>query len=500
MQIKYIYIRIFTAIAIFVCYVIALLTFQNHVIFYQEQHHLFLFTADYFQRTLQYEGWPGYLGAFVIQFYHVPWLGACITALLLTAAYLLVESIIRRLTGLRDLLQLGAAASVALYFTLDGLDETPGRLVIADAALLVAWLIAVALRKHLPKGIRKPLSAAQAALPLILAAAYIAFGYLYEAKQFNFKERAMFRAERAIKDQNWDEALKITDNYLAYGFKNKLMLYLRNIALAQKGMLAEHAFDYPMTFGADGVFFPWASNSRDTEYGHLAHEITGNLNTAHRWAFEAMTVWGETGYNLTNLAKYNVAIGRPKVAQRFVNKLKHSLFYRHTARDLQRQIDGEIPPAAHYAYAKCPDAASRRFINNSYPANDLIAILNADPDNAMSRQYLTTLLLSTNDLDALVTTLPKSKPLPQIIEEALLIYSLDPQATPLQELGLSVSDATKNRYSRMLDLQRKGDTQTLAKEFGTTFWSYLINHSPYGPQKNSTLGNDAAAQGTTLNH
>lgn len=500
MKIKYGCILALTAAAIFACTLAAMLTFQNHVMFYQEQHHLFLFTSDYFASALHSGGWPGYLGAFIVQFYHIPWLGASIVALLTACAYLLTEDLIRRLTGLRDRLQLGAAAAVGLYSTLDQLAETPGWLVIAVGALAIAWLAALALRRWLPVASRKPLTAAQAAVPVILAAAYIGAGFYLQVRQFNFKERAMIRAERAVKQQRWDEALEITDRYLAYGFRNRLMLYLRNIALANKGELVERMFEQPMCFGAEGLFFPWNSNSHDTEYGHMAHELTGNLNAAHRWAFEAMSVWGETAPNLINLARYNVAMGRPKVAQRFINRLRHSLFYRDEAARLQRQALGETPPAAHYAYAGCPDASSRKYINNAYPANELIYILKADSANAMARQYLTALLLSTNDLDALAANLPAGQPLQQNAEEAMLLYSLEQQSTPLSELGLAVSDATRQRYKRLNDLRTKGDTRTLDAEFGASFWGYLINHSPYGTQKNSTLGDDAAAQITPLSH
>lgn len=40
-----------------------------------------------------------------------------------------------------------------------------------------------------------------------------------------------------------------------------------------------------------------------------------------------MVVWGETAPHLLNLARYNLAVQRPQVAQRFINVLKQSLFY-----------------------------------------------------------------------------------------------------------------------------------------------------------------------------
>ena len=500
MKIRFSRIVAITAAAIFASTMAAMLTFQSHVMYYQEQHRLFLFTSEYFADTVRYDGLPGYLGAFIVQFYHIPWLGAAIVALLTAWAYLLIESLIRRFTGLRDRIQLGAAAAVALYSTLDELTESPGWLVIAVAALCAAWAIAFALRKRLPAASGAPLKPLQGAVSLAFAAAFIGGGYYLQVRQFDFKARAMMRAEKAIKEQRWDDAISITDSYLAYGFKNRLMLLLRNVALARKGQLVERMFEMPMHFGAEGVFFPWTSNSRDAEYGHLPHELAGNLNAAHRWAFEAMSVWGETAPNLINLARYNVALGRPKVAQRFINKLSHSLFYRHEARSLQMQADGAIPPALHYAYAECPDAGKRRYINSTYPADELIEIIKADPGNDMARQYLTALLLSTNDLDALAANTPAGTRLTNREEEALLLYSLDQQATPLDSLGVAVQPETRERYKRLLALSREGNSGALMAEFGSTFWCYLLNYCPYGTKKNNTLGSTHAAQSAALNH
>ncbi|MDE5837878.1 MAG: hypothetical protein K2H39_02375, partial [Paramuribaculum sp.] len=71
-KMKYGYIKFVSAVALFVCYMIVLLTVQNHVIFYQEQHTLFMWSGDYLRHTVNSSGLIDYLFAFVIQFYHIP--------------------------------------------------------------------------------------------------------------------------------------------------------------------------------------------------------------------------------------------------------------------------------------------------------------------------------------------------------------------------------------------------------------------------------------------
>lgn len=51
-----------------------------------------------------------------------------------------------------------------------------------------------------------------------------------------------------------------------------------------------------------------------------------------------MVVWGETAPHLLNLARYNIVNKRPEVAQRFINLLKQSLFYRGDAEELENNF------------------------------------------------------------------------------------------------------------------------------------------------------------------
>lgn len=497
--------KILVATALFVCCLIALLTLQDHVLFYQEQHTLFLFTADYFH-SRPFADW---LADFVVQFYHIPWLGATFTALLLTAVYLLTEAIIQRITGLHDWLQLGVPVAVALYFTLDGVDESPRTLVAAVLALLLVWVLTLLCGRVLPIGRpRRTLFKKQfsllgihftipAIISILLTVAYLYGGLQWEMHDYNRPERAMIRADRAIKAHDWDGAIAITDKYLDTGRTNLLMLYLRNIALAEKGVLLEHMFDYPLRPGVQALVFPWRSNSRDAEFGHLVHEVTGNLNAAHHWAFESMTSWGETAPHLLDLARYNIAMGRPKVAQKFVNKLSHSLFYRDEAANLQRQINGEIPPELHYAWAGKTEEATR-FINVQNPVTDLMEIVKADPDNQIAKQYLKAILLAANDQEALMGVLDKGAVDPPAVEEAKLVYSLYPQSTPLEELGLKLTDEVCDRYGRMRTVMRR--KVEMEQEFGKSFWYYIYNICPTGPDKRNFIPSDTITPGAALKH
>lgn len=470
-NIKYGHFLAVVAVVLFACVITSLLTLHEHILFYQEQHSLFLYSADYMEQTVHWKGLPAYIGAFVVQFYHIPALGAAITAAILTGVYVLTELTIRNITGRRDMLQIGVAAAVALYFTLDGIDETPGWAAIALVAMLALWLLSMPMRRRRPT---PPMTLTVCLIPLALAAAYIIAGFYIEAKNYDRPTRAMIRAERAIKQKKWDEALAITDQYLSTGRVNKLMFYFRNIALAEKGQLIDRIFDFPLKPGQEALAFPWHGEGREAEYGHLVHEITGDINAAHHWAFEAMTTWGETAPHLTDLARYNVALGRPKVARKFADKLAQSLFYRDEADRIMRQIEGTMPPELHVAQ---PDSTTIKWVNVHDFRPNLMQNYLADPGNGITRQYLIAAMLVNNDLADLMTILRPEDQKHRNLREAILIYSLDPHSTPLDTFGLEVKEETGRDFSKFLEMY-KSRSIYLEEKFGKTFLYYTHIISP----------------------
>lgn len=512
---KYVYVRLITALALMVCVMLALLTLQEHVIYYQEQHTLLLWTSAWWRHALATGGIAYWLGAFVVQFYHIPWLGAMITALILTAVYLLTESLIRRLTGRRDLLQLGVAAAVGLYFTLDGIDETPGIAAAAMLSLLLAWALTFIPGLPLPR--RRPdapLSWPRVALAALLAAAYICTGFWLEMRHYDRSERAMVLADKAVSEQRWDDALRYTDSYLANVKPNRLMLYLRFIALAHKGQLLDRLFEYPNPYGTDAVTFPWKSESRPAEYGHLAHELTGNLNDAHHWAFEAMTVWGETAPILRRLALYNMAMGRPEVARKFAGRLAESLFYRAEGRRMLADIDAGSRGPLHYAFAQADTTALQlKWVNVLSGGPGLYQVVKSDPSNDLAREYLYAWLLTRNDINTLMSVLseqaadpratPRARELARSprIEEAKLIFTLYPKNPSLESLGLTFDEpVTGPRYGRFSTFNHPNSEERLRQEMGDTFWYYITRVCRYGQPSASTPVTATPAEVVPLRH
>lgn len=478
--------------ALTLCYYLLYTDTLSYVIAYHEQHHLFLFSEAYFEQTFHSEGIWRYLTDFIIQFFHHSAWGSFLLALLLSTIYLLCQGIIRKLFGKDDLLQLSVIPSLALFFyTIDvshQLTPITTTVVCLCLANVVLWLF----RRYLPlvplfKKVHVRNPKIRYGLTAVSIFAYGYFGYQQFLKCYNPDEALIQKTEMYAKAKDWNNVLSLSRQYLNGQKTTQQIAYFYHLALFHTGELPYRLFDYPPLLGTGSLHYPWSNYSSETEYGHYLYEDLGHLNEAHRWEFEAMVAWGETAPHLLNLAKYNIVIGRPKVAQRFINKLKQSLFYKDDALQLEKVKESGQVKGLRNALANVPDSIAQY----SNPVNltpDLEFICDYDPTNRMAFEYLMCNLLLGNRVVRFVENLHRIKhfnysTLPPAFEEAIFLYKKKVGEEAFAQTGLTVNPEMETRYARFLQLMRHKKMWELQQEFGKSYWFYLTYISPYRNNK-----------------
>lgn len=477
-------------IALFICYFLAYQGQLAHIIAYHEQHHLFLFSKAYFLQQMQEGGLLAYITDFIIQFFYYPLLGSALLALLLVSIYLLTSYIIRKLSGADDLLFFSILPSLCVFYYTMSADHSLTIVTLCVGLLaIVATIIALVSIRHsvsLLSRLRVPHLGRRAYkwLPIIALFVYAIGGYAFYALHYNRSEGLMLKAEMYVKQRNWPKVLTYTELYLSQKKSNRLISYFHALALYHTGQLPEHLFDYPQMLGVKGLYFPWQSDSRESEYGHFIYEDLGYINEAQRWETEAMVVWGETAPHLINLARYAIANHRPQVAQHFIKILEQSLFYREAAQELQEATRRGKVEGLHNALAHAP-AQPARFANVVNIGPELEYICQHDPTNRMAFEYLMADLLLSNHVKHFAQNLKLMKRfhyihIPRPYEEALYIYQLGVSSEEFARVGYEVSQATKQRFERYYALVQTNNMPALQAEFGNTYWFYLNFISPYG--------------------
>ncbi len=464
------------AIVLFVVVYVSYSDLLSHVLYYNEQHQLFLYTADYFNSHTLTE----WLTAFVVQFFYYPALGAVVMSTLITGAYLMTWRILTALTLREDMLHLSLIPAIALWVWTARLSNTLSVVVwsfIALGILALAMCFWVKDKKVRPSSLKGWKYAAVNIASVVVITLFSGYSFM---RTFSMSEFRMIKAQQAIDRHDWDAALHHTERYLSNTRQaNPLIFYFHNLALYNKGQLFDHLFDFQPVVGVNSLYFPWQSRTRETEYGHYLLEQLGCVNDAQHWEFEAMVVWGETAPRLVNLARYNIVNGRKAIARKYIARLRQSLFYQDEAKVLEACVERGKVAGLHVFSTSEPRKAN--FINVENIGPNLQYVLEHDPRNRMAYDYLMCDLLLSNNLPRFVDNLPLCKQfhpegMPRVFEEALIVYQIGGNDTK----GMQPSYETRGRFQQYAQLAQTSNMAALQAQFGDTYWFYLNYVSPYG--------------------
>lgn len=491
--------------ALLVILFVAYITLYRHVIIFHEEHHLFRFSLDYIRETAHQKGLAAPAVAFLAQFGYYPWLAALIWSAMLTGVYCMTRSILRRQAGFDDTLQLSAILPIWTFFTTVNIDGSLKTLLIVFLATLGAYIVARLLpaRKTVRRIPRPFLSYAS---PVIIAAIFGAFYYYSfrpvtitmpdghersftreEVKTQKLNEKLMVKASQAVRRGDWDEVIDLVNRQAETGVKNHLMSYFRGMALFHRGELLDHVFDLPQAHGPNSLFFPWKADKNRAEYGGFVYEQLGALNSAMHWEFEALVGWGETASHLTNLARYYIETGKPLQAQKFINPLKQTLFYRGEARRLEDAMKNGHVPGLRNALAGV-EQNPPRFDNVLNIGADCKYILLHDPSNEMARQYMMLTFMLANNLGVFYNNLCQfyapGTELPRVYQEALCLVRLNYGSDRLAADGFKISPEVDAAYRAFMAEKQKGQFANFSPEQRSSYWYYLSFISPSGNKLN----------------
>jgi hypothetical protein len=297
---------------------------------------------------------------------------------------------------------------------------------------------------------------------------------------YNPQTARVVEVEKLIFAGKWDEAIKFQEKKPA---RNLISQYFYNIALSETDQLCDRLFMGSQDFGSGSLVLPWGDEHLDR--GAYFYYSIGLINEAQRWAYEEMVVYGYRPQNIIMLAKTSLLNGDYRVARKYINILKRTLYYRDLAKKYEKMTDDpgliKSDPELDGKLKLLPK--SNFFIKFNEPQNNLPLILESQPDNKKAFEYYIAGLLLTKNVEAVADNIKKLKPMgytkiPRYIEEAALVYYNSTKIIP--DLGgLTLSDETQVRFSQYFQafVAARKDPSTgkakMEKSFGNTFWYYF---------------------------
>ena len=432
-----------------------------HHLHYQEQYQLFLFDGTYAWEIIrQPGGMADLLGRFCTPFFLYAWVGAFIIALLLSAVQLLTLRLFKVHSSqfiVHSSYGLSFVPSFLLWLFL--LDENA--LLGGVWAVLLTLLVACVIVK-LTKGRMRRILLIVAipvfywivgpvcfpipidslwlgvhyyryptAFPWLLwGAAFSAFVLILAVRFFNRKatasnrtvlmfcsfalvavimgflvwKNANFKAEKVMQydfmacHQQWNRILETVN---AEKPNNQIGVTVQNLALAMRGMLLEHMFDYNQN-SIHGLLPDVNTDATSPMPTAEAFYQLGMINVAQRTVFEAQEAildFQKSGRCYKRLAQTNLINGQYEVARKYLTALQKTLFYRDWANETLSLLGNEKAIASHPEYGRL-----RRFAyNEDFYFSDhvtpemLESLYYRNTDNRLAYQYLLAYCMLTGD-------------------------------------------------------------------------------------------------------
>jgi len=306
--------------------------------------------------------------------------------------------------------------------------------------------------------IRRPI---RVSLNLLLLAGFI---WGLKTKCYFPNVELQLRQEYAISQRNWDEALKVVRHY--QGGRPAIVRFT-NLALAQKGVLAEKIFEYPQ-IGINGLIPAQANDYYAYLYGYAIYAALGQTNEAFRHLFEAAVCkFSNTPARLyKHIAESLIQLEKYEAAKRYLYLLLHTQRYKAWARITLKGVPDKGYGKMH------PSPVSEDHIMGINVIEDLKYMARHAPGNPKVRDYLLIGLLLEKRLPEFYQYFSgyyppgQHRPIPKVYEEALTIVK-----------EAQLDSAVFNKYPVSADCKNRFAAYQIAAD-KKTYWFYYQHYNP----------------------
>lgn len=382
---------------------------------YHEQRHLFRWTGYYLrEQWAADDGWQELAVSFVTQFFHIGWLGAAVVALLAIALQGCIWWLLKKMRlGLSWIYPLTLIPSVALFYYV-----------------------------FIPSDYKTDSQVREA----------VDYDYLVRAQKWN-----------AILRRSWNHPPLTTNG-----------IWATNYALAKKGLLLEKMFHYKQV-GPDGLLMDAVRMDPLSLYSlsDIALDL-GMVNSAERFAFDAkqrLPYNHKSGRLYQRLAETNLINGNQKVAQKYLDMLRSTLFYGSWAKKIS--IDDERLKRIQSFRQKDNDELA-------YAKDQMLEQLTKEnPENTLAADYLMAYKLLRLDLEGVARltqerTNYQQQRAPKSIQECIAGHWLLSHPNDSLPIGIdkSVFETTASFINTVNTTGNRQHPSLDVPPFNQSYWHY----------------------------
>ena len=316
---------------------------------------------------------------------------------------------------------------------------------------------------------------------VVLAVAVAAAGGTVVFGSFNSTKTELIKYDFLVRGERWDDLIKMAEKRPPM---TPLGVSCLNLALSQRGLLAERLFEFFQN-GGDGLFPPFVRNMTSPVPTAETFFRLGMVNDAHRYFFEAQESipnYRKSGRLMRRLVMCEIVNGEYEVARKWLRILAKSLFYRDWAERMLALLDDEGAMEKDEVIAAMrAKRQTEDYLFSDAEMDQMLGMLFVrNNSNRMAYEYLMCYVLLQKDVEKFMKYYPIGRlagysRIPTVFQEVLVGVALqrnpDPKAIPY-----SVDSGPLNNTMGFIRLymQDRNNVALDERPYSSNAWNYLL--------------------------
>lgn len=255
-----------------------------------------------------------------------------------------------------------------------------------------------------------------------------------------------------------------------------------NLALAMTGQMGEHMFEFFQN-GTEGLL---PSHQRDHFSPLPASDICwhlGFVNTSQRFIFDAQEVipdFQKSAVCYRRMVEASIVTGAYDVARKYLEPLKHTLFYRKWALENEILLDNPELIESHPVYGRQRELVLKEkdFFFSDYEMDSMLGLhFVENRSNKAAMQYLLAWTLLNRNLPRFFECLQLyDGKLPKSYQEGAILYWAETHDSP-EGMPSYITKGVYDRFVSFVSDYRSGNRQLVKKKYGDTYWLYYYGNN-----------------------
>ena len=285
-----------------------------------------------------------------------------------------------------------------------------------------------------------------------------------------------------VRTEQWDKIIEKAEKKPA---TTPLSVSCVNLALSQKGMLADRLFEFYQN-GGEGLF---PTFTRDMTSPVSTAEIffrLGMVNDAERYMFEAQEAipnYRKSARLTRRIIECEIINGNYKVAAKLLRRLQKTLFYSNWANQMMALLDNEKAINRHPIYGKLRKYREKKqdFLFSDREMDQMLGLLFLnDNHNRMAYEYLMCYELLQRDMEKFMQYYPLGRfvgydHIPRTFQEILIGNWMKTHSDP-RTIPYSVDAQNVNNTLNFIQfyMQNPKDPQLSQQPYVSNAWYYVM--------------------------